>query len=185
MMDETEKTLTEVTNGKAPSLTILQDAVDRRAKREHNLFLDVPSWDGDLIAEYRVPDPEELKQLAERVMRRARNGDEIKSGTADIDLIVAAHVGLYVINPESGDRVAIEDEFGHVGYNRIAKVLGKEDEIKSNADAVRYLMAERGDKDGTWVENVVAMSMHANSIQRWMRDTSKRASRIEEVLGEL
>src|SRR6188508_3338917 len=169
MMDETENTLEEVTNGKPPSLTILDDAVNRRAKREHNLFLDVPSWDGDLIAEYRVPDPDDLRKLAERVVRRARNGDQEKPGSADIDLIIAACVGLYVIDPDSGSRVAVEDSFGHVGYNRIATVLGKDDEIKSNADAVRYLMAERGDKDGTWVENIVAMSMHANAIQRWMR----------------
>jgi hypothetical protein len=40
--------------------TLLQKAQERRQKRESTLFLDVPTWDGDLIAEHatvpsRVP----------------------------------------------------------------------------------------------------------------------------------
>lgn len=173
--------------GNAQSLSLLKDAQRKRQARGHTLFLDVPSWDGDLICEYRVVDPDELRKVAERAFRRSRsNGQSPQAAEGDIDLIVTASVGLYAKDPETGKRVAIEDEFGHVGYNRIAKLLGKEDEIKSNSDAVRYLTGERSDDDEEgWVENVVAISLHSNAISNWMKDPSKQAVDLEALLGEL
>jgi hypothetical protein len=169
--------------GNAQSLSILKDAQKRRQEREHTLFLAVPSWDGDLICEYKVVPPEDLRKIAEGAVRRSRNGKPPEPAANDIAMIVAACVGLYVKDPESGERVAIEDEFGHVGYNRIAKVLGKEDEIKSNADAVRYLMSER-DEQGGWVENIMAISLHANAIGKWTKDPGRQGVDLEELLGE-
>lgn len=168
----------------ARGLSLLQQAEERRAKRENHLFLDIPTWDGDLIAEYRVVPPSELKVMAERALRRQRNGAESSPAQSDIDLILSACVGLYAFDREDGERVAIEDEFGHVGFNRIMSILGKEDEIKSASEAVKYLMADRDD-DGGWVENTVAISMHGDRIGRWMRDTSRKGvTALEELLGE-
>jgi hypothetical protein len=171
--------------GSAQGLSLLKDAQKKRQARARTLFLDVPSWDGDLIAEYQVVHPDKLRAVAERAMRRARtnNGNGTPTGSNDIDMIITASVGLYAKNPETGERVPIEDEFGHVGYDRIAKLLGKDDEIKSNSDAVRYLMAERDDEGG-WVENVVAMSLHADAISKWMKDPSKHGVDLETLLGE-
>lgn len=171
--------------GEAQSLSLLQDAQKRRQEREHTLFLDVPSWNGDLVAEYRVVPPKALKQVAEAAMRRTRNNGEPEPAANDVAMIAAACVGLYMKHPETGERVAIEDEFGHVGFDRIAKMLGKEEELSSQAQVVRYLMAERGDNDGEWVENVMAMSLHANAIGRWMKDPSRQGVDLEELLGEL
>jgi len=169
----------------AQGLTLLKEAQQRRQARERTLFLDVPSWDGDLVCEYRVMDPEDLRKIAERQMRRARNnGSKLDPIANDIALIVAAAVGLYAKHPETGERVAIEDEFGHVGYDRIAHVLGKDGEIKSNYDAVRYLTSER-DEEGGWIENSMAIGLHANAIGRWMKDPSKRGVDLDELLGEL
>jgi hypothetical protein len=173
---------TSVNGARAQSL--LERAEQKRQERESSLFLDIPSWDGDLIGEYQIVPQQELNKVAERVARRVRSGDR-DSAKGDIDLIVMANVGLYVRDPESGDRVPIEDEAGIVGFDRIAMVLGKEELIKSNADAVRYLTAERNDKNGTWIDNVVAIGIHAQSISRWMRDPSKRTIDLEELLGEL
>jgi hypothetical protein len=164
-------------------LSLLKEAQQRRQARERTLFLDVPSWDGDLVCEYRVVSPDGLKKLAEKAMRRNRNGNA-EAGANDVLMIIASAVGLYIKNPENGERVAIEDEFGHVSYNRIANILGKEDEIKSNVEAVRYLMGER-DEDGGWVENIMAMSLHANAIAKWMKDPSKHGVEIDDLLGEL
>jgi hypothetical protein len=166
------------------SLSLLKEAQRRRQERERTLFLDVPSWDGDMICEYRVVPPEELRRIAERTMRRVRNGHGDSGSTNDIDIIIAASVGLYMRDPDTGERVAIDDKYGHVGYDRIAVMLGKDDEIQSNADAVRYLMSER-DEDGGWVENTMAISLHANAIGRWMRDPSKRGVDLDDILGEL
>jgi len=167
----------------AQGLSLLKEAERRRQQREHTLFLDVPSWNGDLIAEYRVVPPEELRKVAEAALRRSRNGGRLEPAANDIALISVACIGLYMKDPETDERIPIEDEHGHVGYNRIASVLGKEDEIKSNADAVRYLMAERSENGG-WVENVMAMSLHANAIGRWLRDPSRSQADLNELLGE-
>jgi hypothetical protein len=170
----------------ASGRSLLKKAQKKRQEREHTLFLDVPSWDGDLVCEYRVVHPDKLKKVAEAAMRRMRNGDQPKPAANDVAMIIAAAVGLYVKDPDTGERVPVEDEFGHVGYDRIAKVLGVEEEIKSNEMAVRYLMAERDDdEEGGWTENVMAMSLHANAIGRWTKDPSKQGIDLEELLGEL
>jgi hypothetical protein len=170
----------------ASGQSLLKKAQKKRQEREHTLFLDVPSWDGDLICEYRVVPPDKLKKVAESVMRRMRNGDSPKPAANDVAMIIASSVGLYAVNPDTGERVPVEDEFGHVGYDRIAKVLGVDEKIKSNDEAVRYLMAERDDdSEEGWTENVMAMSLHANAIGKWTRDPSKQGVDLEELLGEL
>jgi hypothetical protein len=169
--------------GNARGLSLLQDAEKRRAEREHSLFLDVPTWGGDLVCEYRVVAPEALRRIVESAVRNVRNGNTDEPSANDVRLIIAAAVGLYAKDPETGERVPIEDEQGHVGYNRIAYMLGKEDELKSNADVVRYLMSERNE-DGTWTENITAISIHANAISNWMRDPSKRGVDLDDLMGE-
>lgn len=169
----------------AQGLSLLKEAEQRRQEREHTLFLDVPSWDGDLIAEYRVVPPDDLKKLAVAALRRSRNGGEGAGVNNDIAIIAAACVGLYVKDPETDERVPVEDEFGHVKYDRIAHVLGKDEEIKSTTDAVRYVMGERDEEeDGGWTENIMAMSIHANTIGKWMRDPSRSGVDLEDLLGE-
>lgn len=167
----------------ARGVSLLRDAQKRRDARTKNLFLDIPTWDGLLCAEYEIIPKEELRVMGERAQRKIRAG-EIDASVFDVDLIIRAGVGLYSRDPDTGDRVPIEDEFGLVGFDRIAIVLDKEAQIDSQQKAVRYLMAERGDDDDTWVENVIAISMHAKAISRWMRDPSKRSLDLDELLGE-
>lgn len=171
--------------GKARSLSILKQAEERRASRSGTLFLDIPSWNGELVCEYQIVAREEIVEITERIARQVRsgNGNSIKPGQGDIELIIRACVGLYVIDPESGDRVPVEDENGLVGYDRIAHVMGR-DEIKSQRDTVRYLMGVRTDVDGGWKENLLAVAIHANLIARWMSDPTKRNSDMEALLGE-
>jgi hypothetical protein len=112
-----------------------------------------------------------------------RQNGKVDPAANDIALIVSAAVGLYAVDPESGERVPVEDEFGHVSFDRIAFVLGVDGKIDSNAEAVKYLMGDKNE-DGSWTVNIVAISMHANKISNWMRDTSKRSIGMEEILGE-
>lgn len=169
----------------AQSLSLLQAAAKKRQKRQRSLFLDVPSWGGDLVAEYRVVPPEEMRRVAETATRRMRNNGQAKPAEGDVAVIAAACVGLYLKDPETGERIPIEDQYGHVGYDRMAAVLGKDDKIKSVSETIRYLTAERGDNDDEWVENIMAISLHANAIGRWMRDPSKQSGvDMEDLLGE-
>jgi hypothetical protein len=181
MQDDVELgTAVEATRSHA----LLQAAQKRREKRESHLFLDLPSWNGDMIGEYRLIPKDQFEKLAARVASKLRtNSSDTTAG--DIELIVHSCVALYVRDPDSGDRVPIEDEFGVVDYGRIAGVLGVEDEIQNTTDAVRYMTAERDDEDGSWTENVEAISRHAQRISTWMRDPSKRTVDIQDILSEL
>jgi hypothetical protein len=186
MIDEDEGRLPDVGGATRDAVadSILQQAAKKRQEREKTLFLDVPTWEGDLICEYEIIPKEELKIMAEkqqRLMRKSSNDDRLGF---DLELIARASVGLYAIDPNSGDRVKIEDEFGHVGYDRIAAKLGVEEFVTSNSEAIRYLMGEPRD-DGTWKDNVTAISRHASAIARWMKDPSRRGLDLEELLGEL
>lgn len=163
---------------------LLRQAQERRQKRETHLFLDVPTWDGDLIAEYRILDPDEMRRVAEQTAARMRNGAE--PGSNDIGLISAMCVGLHVLDRETGDRIPITDGFGHVNYARIATYLGKDHILRTTSDAIKYLMSERDpDDEDKYIVNLVAISLHANTVQRWMRDPSKRSVDLEALLGEL
>lgn len=166
----------------ASATSLLKAAEARRAAREAHLFLDIPGWDGDMIGEYRIIPAKEMTVIAEGVARKFKaNGSDPLIG--DLEVIIHSCVGLHVNDPETGKRVPIEDEFGHVGYGRIADVLGRDD-ITSNADAVKYLTGTRNE-DGSWETNVTAVNQHAQRIQRWMRDPSKRTVNIEDILSEL
>lgn len=167
----------------ARSLSLLEQARQRRSEREAHLFVDVPSWDGDLVAEYRILSPKELDIVAENAARKIRQGakDTIH---ADLDVIAKANVALHMVDPESGDRVPLEDEHGVVGYDRAAHVLGMEEELNSVVKTIEYLMAERKDDGSGWQVNSTAISMHANRIARWLRDPSKGGKTLEEILGE-
>jgi hypothetical protein len=170
--------------GVARADSILDHAKKKRAERENHLFLDVPSWDGDMVAEYRVLSGKEIDQIAEQAARRmkSKTGDPLQS---DLDLIARANLGLYMVDPESGDRVPLEDDYGVVGYSRVAAKLGMEEELDSNAKVIKYLTGERKEDGSGWQENQTAVTMHANSIARWMRDPSKNNRTLEEILGEL
>jgi len=171
----------------AQSLSILRKSAEKRRQRENHLFLDVPSWDGELIAEYRILPPDQLKEMvlrmASTVQKQASNGSET-IGSGDIQVISSACVGLCVRDPESGDRIPIMDEFGRVGYDRIGTFLDAPASIQSQAEMIKYVMSEK-EEDGSYTVNVIAIGIHANSIAKWMRDPSKRSEDMEGVLGEL
>jgi hypothetical protein len=166
------------------AVNLLQKAQERRQKRETHLYLDVPTWDGDLIAEYRILDPDEMRLVADATAARIRQGNA-EPGSNDMGLLNAMCVGLHVFDREDNKRVPILDEFGIVNYTRIAKFLGKDHILKTANDAIKYLMSERDpDDEDKYIVNLVAISLHANSVQRWMRDTSKRTVDLEALLGE-
>jgi hypothetical protein len=158
----------------ARGISLLRAAAKRREDTGDTLFLDVPTWGGDLVAEYRVIDRQRLETLITRIQREGRNGNSSSARTAaDIDLLVEAQVGLYAFDAESSlggsddqGRVPIADEAGTVTYGRIGPILNKE--FRSVREAVLYLMKDNG----------LAISAHAVVVARWMRDPSKTAEQL-------
>lgn len=170
----------------ARSLSLLDRAKAKRAERETHLFLEVPSWDGDLVAEYRVLGSKELEVISDNVTRKIRAGeaDQIR---ADLEVIAKSNVALHMVDPETGDRVTLEDEGGPIGYDRVALLFNMEDQLTSVFKTIQYLTGERKEDGapGEWQENPTAISQHANRIARWMRDPSKSGIGVlEELLGE-
>src|SRR3954468_24834280 len=125
---------------------LLQKAQERRQKRETHLYLDVPTWDGDLVAEYRILDPDEMRMLADQTAARLRQGDA-EPGSNDMDLLNAMCVGLHVFDREETKLEPIIDDFGIVNFTRIDKFLGKQHILKTAFDAIKYLMSERDPDD--------------------------------------
>ena len=158
----------------ARGVSLLRAAAKRREQSGDTLFLDVPTWGGDLVAEYKVIDRQRLEALITRIQKESRNGNSSSARTAaDIDLLVEANVGLYAFDAEQslgdgddGGRVAISDDAGTVTFGRIGPVLGKE--FKSVREAVLYLMKDNG----------LAVTAHAVLVARWMRDPSKTAEQL-------
>src|SRR5688500_18010026 len=120
-MNELEQTAGATTTAaeEAKGISLLRKAAARREERVHALFLDVPSWDGDIIAEYQVVNRPRLETMARKISAESKGGNESSLRTAaDIDFIVEACVGLYAYNPEGDSqedrRVVIEDDLGKV-----------------------------------------------------------------------
>lgn len=164
----------------AKGVSLLRQAAARRTERVHALFLDVPSWDGDLIAEYQVVNRPKLEAMARKISAEAKGGNESSARTAaDIDFIVEACVGLYAYDPEGDSeqsrRVPIDDEIGKINYNRFGPTLvaiaaperGVTTVPRSVRDTVLRTFAKEGEDPS------VPISAHAMTIARWMRDPSK------------
>lgn len=171
----------------AKGLSLLRQADQRRSGRRKTQFFEVPSWGGDLIAEYKVVERARLEGLIRKIQQEQRNNNAAQRTLADIALILEANVGIYARDAEQdGDdaqRVPIEDAAGIVTYDRIGPILGDvrkrnadgttdEDsetfQIRNGRDAVIYLMAES-----------VSISAHSMLIARWMRDPSKDPATLE------
>lgn len=166
----------------ARGISLLRQAEQRREQSGVTLFLEIPSWGGDLIAEYKVMDRTRLEGMISKIQREARNGNSSSARTAaDIDLLVAANVGIYAFDAEAvataedgvdddaAGRVAITDDLGTVTFTRIGPVLGRE--FRTAREAVLYLFKDNG----------IAITAHAVVVARWMRDPSKTA---QELMSE-
>lgn len=181
-MNELQETAGAATTAteEAKGVSLLRKAAKRREERVHALFLDVPSWDGDIIAEYQVVNRPRLETMARKISAESKGGNEANLRTAaDIDFIVEACVGLYAYDPEGeteeSRRVAIEDDLGKVPYNRFGDILvriaGEGRTVTTTPRSTREVVLRMFAKDKE--DPSVPISAHAMVIARWMRDPSK------------
>jgi hypothetical protein len=170
----------------AKGISLLREAEHRREESSDSLFLDVPSWGGDLVAEYRVVDRPRLEKMARKIMQEARGGTNSTARTAaDTDLILAANVGIYARDPDGdpdgpdGARVPLIVAGSTATYGTVNEILKKDQYIKSARSAVLYMFAKPQSKDGPPGDAGVAISAHALTVARWMRDPSKSPAELE------
>lgn len=148
------------TAGDARSL--LDKIKDRRENREDILKIDIPSWDGDLKAEYKVIAREDIEQMIRRVRFRqsgGRSNGVNNAGTeADADFLIKACIGVIAVDQETGAETKIAD-----GYNRTLIEILEPENTNDEKGLVVYLF--KG--------NSIALAAHGQKIARWMQDTSK------------
>lgn len=189
-MSELETTAGSPTTAteEAKGISLLRGAAERRENRVHNLFLDVPSWDGDVIAEYSVVNRPKLESMARKISAESKGGNESSLRTAaDIDFILEACVGLYAYDPEGeteeSRRVPIMDDLGKVPYNRfgdiLVKIAGEGRTVKAAPRSAREVVLKMFAKDQE--DPSVPISAHAMIIARWMRDPSKPMTSLDLV----
>lgn len=151
----------------AAGKSILDKISARRDERlrEEVLTLDIPSWDGELRAKYRVVDRVELEAMIRKIRQRSRQpGSGDQASDADADFLVKACVGVVAYDSDTDDTARVSD-----GYDKtLAEMLGLPTERAR--ELVVYLFKGNG----------IALAAHAMKVAKWMQDTSKP---VDDDLG--
>jgi hypothetical protein len=141
----------------ADSRSLLDRIKSRRDEREDVLTIDIPSWDGDLQAKYRVVDRAEIEKMVRRIRIRS-TGNGNTGSQADTDFLINACVGVIAVDDETNVERPLTS-----GYTmELAEMLGRP-EITTPRELVAYLF--KG--------NTIALGAHAIKVARWMQDTTK------------
>lgn len=152
--------------------SILDRVKKRREQRADELIIDIPSWDGEMKAKYKVLHRTDIEKMVKRIRLRqaqqAANGGQTNSGTdADLDFLIKACVGIIAHDNETEEEEIVAD-----GYNldlvpalEPVDALGNPIEISNERQLVAYMMG-KGDSS-------IALAAHSMKVARWMQDTSK------------
>lgn len=149
--------------------SLLDQIRQRRDERvaDESLVLPIPTWDGELLARYRVVDRKVIQGLARGVQKRSRRrgGDADDGGEADADFLIRACVEIIAHDNETEVEETIAE-----GYNQeLAEALGINPGPSPARGVLFYLFKDNG----------IAVGAHAQKVAEWMTDTSK------EVAGDL
>jgi hypothetical protein len=135
-------------------------------RRQAELFLPVPGWGDALVARVTVPDHDFTKSITGA------------PGTIDwmADFVAATVDSLYEadgVDDDGSPRLAaIEGKFGPLRFNvHYSDTVGLPEALSAR-EAVQSAFTLGGD-DSIPVINVVALAEFANTIERWLADTSR------------
>lgn len=164
--------------------SLLQKADKRRKQRSDHLFLDIPSWDGDLIGEYSPVARKVLEAMIRKSMQEAKRSGGASTDArvrADVDIIQRACCGLWIRDDDGEDSTTLHLAGGDTvqakqimangipaTFATVNQIIGKPD-INSSLEIILYLFG--GDKPGG--DPGVPISAHAMVIARYMRDPSR------------
>lgn len=148
------------------SPSVLEKIKKRRDEREDTLTIEIPSWDGDLMAVYKVVERDDIEKMIRRARRAAQDGNRADAAMeADADFLIKACVGVKAVDPDSD----IEQQIA-TGYTMdLARMLDPKNEagdpiqIRNERELVAYLVKWNG----------IALAAHGQKVARWMQDTSK------------
>lgn len=146
--------------------SVLDRIKQRRDDAEEFLTVDIPSWDGDLKAKYKVLPRAEVEKMIRRV--RARQNGAPQSGIeAEADFLIESCVEIIGYDAEV-------DETFHVGngydmdlahsldprYPKGHPQEGEPVKIDNERELVVYMLKWNG----------IALAAHAQTVAKWMQD---------------
>lgn len=157
-----------------PVASILDRAVAERDDRLRNqtIKFDIPTWDGALLAEYRLLGRKTVEEMQRRAARDRKT---------EMDMIARACVGIYVRDPDDGTIKPLGENGNHVRYTKelLAK-LGKEDKLANkNPEDHHYVVIRH-----IFAGNDVALGAHAFRLMSWMADPTDPGDSLGDDLGE-
>jgi hypothetical protein len=146
---------------------------DERVGEDHKKDLDIPGYDGLLMARFRPYQMSKSERAANSLRERAERGDPVILDVA-CDTLVHACSEILVRKNKDSDPISIDDEVPVRFDTRLSEVLGlgvPEPPKGKARDVVKALFfTEQG---------IVAMAM---TVDAWLRDVYKEVD--EELLGE-
>lgn len=188
-MTEATETLLPAANGGAPRPDAGSVLGRLRARREdlaqdHHLDLDIPGYDGDLVARYRPLTAGEQARIAAKVERADRlAGNDEQAAEAQLrtalDTIIAACVEI--LARQDGKLVPLADVMGSgvpVRYDQqLADALGI-----TGADSARAVVRGVFPRDSHGEVVPQPVNRHANEVAAWM---ARIGSDVDgDLLGE-
>lgn len=124
--------------------------------------IDIPKYNGELFARYRLLDNSELNDIRRRVRAETRNGNE-QIEAASLDTLIASCEEFFVRS--DGREIALREVAGEevpISYDAVlAEVMGFADELPKPPTARSVVIALFGG-------NVLAAQAHSAVVQQWM-----------------
>jgi hypothetical protein len=151
--------------------SILQRAQEERDEklRQLTLKLDIPSWDGVFVAEYKLLP----RNLVESMQQRSRSKKDINS---EMDMIARACVNIWVRDPDSGRLIEL-DEDKPVRYTvDLLKVLGKTKLLEGKKSEKEPYITIRH----MFAGNELSIGAHAFQLITWMADPTSYTGEEED-----
>lgn len=156
----------------AGSDSLLERITKKRAQLEDVLTIDIPSWDGDLRAKYKLQDRREIEKMVRRIRARATKETMDQEGiNADLDFLIKACVGVVAYDVEEDQEVPLTNGYTMELVDILKPVYpknhpkeGEPVEINGQRELVAYMLG--------W--NNIALATHGQAVARWMQDTSKK-----------
>lgn len=155
----------------ADAQSILDKVTKRRDERDdgHEVF-DIPTWEGDLKAKYKVVERVDLEKMVQRIRKRQRSNGASSGVDADADFLIKACVEVIGYDAEADFEVVLSPGYT-MGLASMLKPVwpkghpqeGEPFTIKNPRELVIYLF--------NW--NGIALATHGAKVARWMQDPTK------------
>lgn len=149
--------------------SVLDRITKRRDEQDEYLTIDIPSWDGDLQAKYKVLPRDYVEKTIRKIRARA-NGASASGVESEADFLIAACVEVVGYNVDTDETFHIADGYTmdlardlNPKYPKGHAQEGEPVKINNEKELVVYMLKWNG----------IALAAHAQAVARWMQNLKK------------